>query len=257
MPRFLIFLVVLLLVVVEVMLSGIGAGSDISLQLWPTTTQLALPAALALAVAFAFGLWSMLAGLLLVRNMPSPTGWLALAAVFLAGVMLIAVARGDAVVLRSVAIAGLGLATMAVVWDVLRTAGLPAQILPAARIGGVGAVALLAASALLGDTILLRAALALGFAAGALGSAYYVFRELRGGRALETESRFGGLGGGLGGWRISTTASLLLLTVVLTGAAVTLATYNAPRPGTTPSPREETAAGAPQPTAAAPEKKRE
>ena len=186
MPRFLIFLVVLLLVVVEVMLSRIGAGSDLSLQLWPTTTQLALPAALALAVAFAFGLWSMLAGLLLVRNMPSPTGWLALAAVFLAGVMLIAVARGDAVVLRSVAIAGLGLATMAVVWDVLRTAGLPAQILPAARIGGVGVVALLAASALLGDTILLRAALALGFAAGALGSAYYVFRELRGGRALET-----------------------------------------------------------------------
>jgi hypothetical protein len=112
---------------------------------------------------------------------------------------------------------------------------------------------LLVASALLGDTVLVRAGLALGFAGAALAAAYHTFIELRRGRPLETESRFGGLGG----WRISSTASLLLLTVVLTGAAVTLATYSSSKSSDAVPPREAASNAAPRPSATAPEKKGE
>jgi hypothetical protein len=257
MARFLSLLVVLLLVTVEVMLSRVGSGSEISFQLWPTTMQLGVPAAVALAVTFVFGLWSMLAGALLLRHLPTPVDWAALAALFLAGILLIAAARGDTALLRAVLVAGLGLAAIVAVWYVLQNANLPQQILPWARIGSIAIVILLVASALLGDTVLVRAGLALGFAGAALAAAYHTFIELRRGRPLETESRFGGLGGGLGGWRISSTASLLLLTVVLTGAAVTLATYSSSKSSDAVPPREATSNAAPRPSATAPEKKGE
>jgi hypothetical protein len=260
--RFLTFLVVLLLLVnLEVTLSKVGMGTDISVQLWPTALQMSVSAALALTIAFALGLLSMLAGVALARGLPSPAGWLVLAAVFLAGLALIAVARGDAVLIRTVSAAGLSLAAAVAVYYALPHAGLPSATLPAAQIGSVGAIAVLAASALLGDTLLLRVALALSFAAGALGVAHYTFTELRAGHAVETESRFGGLGGGLGGWRISSAAGLLLLTAVLAGAAVALATYN-PKSGdtssgTTSSPREGASSGASQPASSNPGKKEE
>jgi hypothetical protein len=244
--RFLTFLVVLLLVILEVVLSNVGLGTDISLRLWPTAVQVSVPAALALAIAFAFGLWSMLTGAVLARDLPSPAGWLVLAGVFLAGLVLIAIARGDAPLIRAASITGLGLAAAVAVCYALPNTGLPRASLPAAQIGSVGATAVLAASALLGDTIVLRVALALCFASAALWVAYYAFTELRAGHPIETESRFGGLGGGLGGWRISSAAGLLLLTAVLTGAAVALATYN-PKSGTTnsgaTSPTREDASG--------------
>jgi hypothetical protein len=134
-------------------------------------------------------------------------------------------------------------------------------MLPAAQIGSVAAIALLAASALLGDTLLVRVALALCFAAAALAVAYYAYTELRAGHAVETESRFGGLGGGLGGWRLSSAAGLLLLTALLAGAPVALATYN-PKSGdtssgTTSSPREGASSGASQPALSNPDKKEE
>jgi hypothetical protein len=255
MATFLSLLVVLLLVTVEVMLSKVGVGNEISFRLWPTTVQLALPAAVALAVAFAFGLWSMLAGGLALRHLRGPVDWTALAALFLAGILLVAAARGDPALLRAVLVVGLGLGAIVAIWYVLQNAGLSQQTLHWARLGGITIVILLAASALLGDTVLVRAALALGFATAALATAYYTFVELRGGSRLETESRFGGLGGGLGGWRISSAASLLVLTVVLTGAAVTLATYNASRSGNAVSPREEASAGPSRASTTAPAKK--
>ena len=255
MARFLTFLVVVLLVVVEVMLSKLGTGTEIALQLWPTAVQISIPAALALAIAFALGLWSMLAGAALSRNLPSPAGWLVPAAVFLGGLMLIAAARGDMPLIRGVSVAGLGLAAAVAVCYALANTGLPRATLPSAQIGGVGVIALLAASALLADTILLRVALAVCFAVAALGVAYYTFTEFRAGHLVETESRFGGLGGGLGGWRISSAACLLLLTVVLTGAAVALATYST-NPGTTTRARDETPPGASRPAPSAADKKR-
>jgi len=256
MARFLTFLVVLLLVILEVVLSKFGIGTDISLQFWPTAVQASVPAALALAVAFAFGLWLMLAGIALARDLPSPAGWLVLAGIFLAGLVLIAAARGDAPLIRAVSVAALGFAAAVAVCYTLPNTGLPRVMLSAAQIGGVGVVALLAASAVLGDTILLRAGPRIVFCRGSAVGCVPHFNELRAGRLVESESRFSGLGGGLGGWRISSAAALLLLTVVLTGAAVALATYY-PKSETIPPNRETAAAGASRPAPGTSDKKEE
>jgi hypothetical protein len=84
-------------------------------------------------------------------------------------------------------------------------------------------IALVFASALLDDMMPIRAGVALGFAIAAMTAAYHTLVLLRGGRPLEGESRFGGLGGGIGGWRLSSTGSLMLLTMIFAAAAAVVA----------------------------------
>lgn len=104
-----------------------------------------------------------------------------------------------------------------------------------------GLVALLAASAALHDLILVRILLALFLGLGSLVTALRLIEVLRAGEAIEFHSRTGGLGGGLGGWRLSQPAGLLILTAILAGAAVTVVATG-PRP---PDPKPAEAASAP------------
>lgn len=87
----------------------------------------------------------------------------------------------------------------------------------------IGLLIVLLASVLLGSTILLRAALVLAFAAAGVIAALRAMTLVRVGTPIELRARYGGFGGGRGGWRLSQPASLLLIATVLLGAAVGLA----------------------------------
>lgn len=84
-------------------------------------------------------------------------------------------------------------------------------------------IVLLLATALLGSTMLLRAALVLAFAAAGIVAALRAMTLVRVGTPIEMRARYGGLGGGRGGWRLSQPASLLLIAAILLAAAVGLA----------------------------------
>jgi hypothetical protein len=98
----------------------------------------------------------------------------------------------------------------------------PAVAAPPPAVIGLLTVLLLA-SVLLGSTILLRAALVLAFAAAGVIAALRAMTLVRVGTPIELRARYGGFGGGRGGWRLSQPASLLLIATVLLGAAVGLA----------------------------------
>jgi hypothetical protein len=59
-------------------------------------------------------------------------------------------------------------------------------------------------------------------AAGALIALSRVFRLIEDGGPIEIESNWGGLGGGLGGWRLSAAAALVLVTLAFAGGAFAL-----------------------------------
>src|SRR5438552_3359780 len=84
-------------------------------------------------------------------------------------------------------------------------------------------VVLLLATVLLGSTMLLRAALVLAFAAAGVVAALRAMALVRVGTPIELRARYGGLGGGRGGWRLSQPASLLLIAAILLAPAVGLA----------------------------------
>jgi hypothetical protein len=84
-------------------------------------------------------------------------------------------------------------------------------------------IVLLLASVLLGSTILVRTALVLTFAAAGIVAALRAITMVGVGIPIELRARYGGLGGGQGGWRLSRPASLLLIAAILLGAAVGLA----------------------------------
>jgi len=84
-------------------------------------------------------------------------------------------------------------------------------------------IVLLVAPVLLDSTILVRTALVLGFAAAGIVAALRAMALVRVGIPIELRARYGGLGGGQGGWRLSQPASLLLIAAILLGAAVGLA----------------------------------
>lgn len=84
-------------------------------------------------------------------------------------------------------------------------------------------IVLLLATALVGSTMLLRAALVLAFAAAGIVAALRAMTLVRVGTPIEMRARYGGLGGGRGGWRLSQPASLLLIAAILLAAAVGLA----------------------------------
>lgn len=66
----------------------------------------------------------------------------------------------------------------------------------------------------------LQAALLLVCGSLALTAGAYALAALREGDAVELSSHWGGLGGGLGGWRLSPVATMLLLTLIFLGTAV-------------------------------------
>lgn len=71
--------------------------------------------------------------------------------------------------------------------------------------------------------LFIRAAIPLLFALAAVRLFWSFLAELRKGDQLQIVSHWGGLGGGLGGWRISNTVALLLGAFLFTGASVYLA----------------------------------
>jgi hypothetical protein len=79
---------------------------------------------------------------------------------------------------------------------------------------------LLVAAAFFHELALSRIAVLIVLGPAALLAATRTIELLGRGDAVELQSRWGGLGGGLGGWRLSPAASLLLLTLFLAGAAV-------------------------------------
>jgi len=122
-------------------------------------------------------------------------------------------------------------------------------------------IVLLLATALLGSTILLRAALLLAFAVAGVIAALWAMALVRVGTPIELRARYGGLGGGQGGWRLSQPASLLLIATVLLGAAVGLAQIDRgpelPRPADAkpapePAPKKEASEKAPEAAKPAP-----
>jgi hypothetical protein len=66
----------------------------------------------------------------------------------------------------------------------------------------------------------LSACVVVPLALGALVTVFQLLSALAYGGAIEVESRWGGLGGGLGGWRLSREASLLLLALALIAGTV-------------------------------------
>jgi hypothetical protein len=71
-----------------------------------------------------------------------------------------------------------------------------------------------------GQITFLSACIVVPLALGALATVYQLLTLINFGGTIEVESRWGGLGGGLGGWRLSREASLLLLALALIAGTV-------------------------------------
>lgn len=93
-------------------------------------------------------------------------------------------------------------------------------------LGGITALAIVATAILLiagvvtGEVNPVRAALMLLLGGGALFTILVVVDRLAAGSEVEVSSHWGGLGGSLGGWRISQTAILLILALILVSATI-------------------------------------
>jgi hypothetical protein len=116
-------------------------------------------------------------------------------------------------------------------------------------------IVLLLTPVLLGSTILVRTALVLAFAAAGIVAALRAMALVRVGTPIELRARYGGLGGGQGGWRLSQPASLLLIAAILLGAAVGLAQVDRGpepqrpadvKPAPEPAPKKEVSEKAPE-----------
>ena len=59
-------------------------------------------------------------------------------------------------------------------------------------------------------------------------AALHAFERLKGGEAIEFNSYWGGLGGSLGGWRLSPATTTILLALIFLGATVTIAVGGGP-----------------------------
>ena len=94
------------------------------------------------------------------------------------------------------------------------------------NVGQVTALAVIAVGILLiagvldGEVQPMRAALMLLLGGGALFTILVVVDRLAAGSEVEVSSHWGGLGGSLGGWRISQTAILLILALLLVSATL-------------------------------------
>ncbi|HEY5724276.1 MAG TPA: hypothetical protein VIT45_18345 [Allosphingosinicella sp.] len=89
-------------------------------------------------------------------------------------------------------------------------------------IGVIMAGAILLAGVLAGEVKPLAAAMTLLLGGGALFTILAVADRLVAGAEVEVSSHWGGLGGSLGGWRISQTAILIVVALILVSATVAL-----------------------------------
>jgi hypothetical protein len=94
-----------------------------------------------------------------------------------------------------------------------------------------GIVALLIVAVVQDRIEALPAALVLICGTLALLAGFYAFDGLARGDAVAIDSHWGGLGGGLGGWRLSPISTLLLLALALLGATIATGIERAPQPG--------------------------
>jgi hypothetical protein len=101
----------------------------------------------------------------------------------------------------------------------LRSAGFVAVIL-----ASLGMAALLGLAAVRGAVEPVPAAMLLVFGVGTLIAASSTLAELRNGGAIGLSSNWGGLGGGLGGWKLTPALSAMLLTLILLGATLAIGT---------------------------------
>ncbi|MFO1081633.1 MAG: hypothetical protein U1E23_13520 [Reyranellaceae bacterium] len=118
------------------------------------------------------------------------------------------------------------------IWSVIAIAGMAAGFLAAAWLkrAEIGTAlgswiyivlfcATLMAVAATGSVSFVSATLILLFGSVALVAGANVVALIRSGETIELQSNWGGLGGGLGGWRLSRVTALLLLGLLFTGAA--------------------------------------
>jgi hypothetical protein len=97
----------------------------------------------------------------------------------------------------------------------------PADALFALLAIAIAALAVLVLVAVDGKAIdVPKAALLLVCGTLALIAGAYALAALKDGEAVELSSHWGGLGGGLGGWRLSPVTTMLLLTLIFLGTAV-------------------------------------
>jgi hypothetical protein len=90
------------------------------------------------------------------------------------------------------------------------------------------------AAAHLGEMTYRQAALLILFGTGALSFGRKAALLIERGETIEFNSRWGGLGGGLGGWRVSApTAMLLFAAIFVLGSVVAIAPPTTPAPATT------------------------
>jgi len=225
-----VILIVWLALIAEAVISLIGQPSEVSFTPWPSALKLTAPLWAALAAVFVAGGLLVLTAAVIVSTKPEMAGWIALIAAWLGAMLGIAALRGDGVLLRATLPLGGGLLVVAILWRVFpiffvmvappNPDPFSTAMLQLTEFAIAFGVAVVFTSALLDD---FRAGIALGFAGAALAAAYHALVQLRSGRPLESESRFGGLGGGGAGWRLSSTGSFVLLAMIFAAAAAAVA----------------------------------
>lgn len=197
-------------------------------------------------LAVALDVWTMLSG--------RPT--VALAVWPLSGTVQVAPAMVPLVgFVAGFAAAGLSFGVYALVreWSG-RSPGTVGSISPgpvwAAAIGAVwiGLVLLLLGAVIGHELRPMHAAVLLVCGSLAIVGAIYAFESLRNGNSVEFSSYWGGLGGGMGGWRISPVTTTIVLTIIFLGALIAIATgvspiLDKPAPATVQQPSPAPAPG--------------
>lgn len=116
----------------------------------------------------------------------------------------------------------------------------------------IGVVVLLLSAIQAGEMKALKAALFLVFSGLTLLIAYYALEAIRLGDGLAFDTHWGGLGGGLGGFRVSSAAGLTLLMLVLVAVTAAVGLSESPAEATRDAPATARAVGTTRPPATAP-----
>lgn len=97
---------------------------------------------------------------------------------------------------------------------------------------GIGCLVLAAAAgALAKEVSYVQAVLTVLFGSAAFLAGFQTIELLRGGDAIELRNQWGGLGSGLGGWRLSAATSFLILAVVFAGSTTAIVTASVTKDG--------------------------
>lgn len=129
---------------------------------------------------------------------------------------------------------GAGIALLALgIWRVVSTNRADASEPGEAMLGitAAGAAVLLVAGVLADKVSPMGAALVLILGMGSLLALHRALREVSKADGLAFESHWGGLAGGMGGWRLSAASVTFLVTIILIGAAIAAALGADPKAG--------------------------